>query len=810
MKRWIYFALTSLFFVIAVIIHIFELLEHETMLYSSIVLIIGFVGFFSGLFLIFNYQLQQKIKTLQNRLSMWTKLSYHLNQVGDEIFNELPIGIIAVDEEFEIKWANPHAKTIFDPKMIGKDLVDISPTMHQSALASKVVFLVTIKEEVYEVQYRPEHQFFYLFNVSEREKIKDKYSDHIPALAIIYLDNLDETLASLDVSEQSSLKGDYLGAIADWVERYNGYLKPYGDERMLVFLYRKQLRKMIEDKFDVLDRIRLISSQNQLRVSASIGVSSWDVSYEEQGVYAQNAIELAEKRGGDQVVVNIQDEKIVYFGAKQDVKAKSSRVSIRINAQTIKEFIEQSSTVIVMGHTQTDLDAFGSMLAVYHMAKMSKKQTLIVVDKNQLDQTVSKVYQHLMTDFAMLKDRFITSEQALEMMTPDHLLIVVDSQSPRVVMNRELLDKASKLIVIDHHRASEEGFNASFSYVEPSASSTVELVMELINFYKLGEDIKLLPIEASIMYGGLVVDTNNFTTRTGARTFEVASKLKELGADAADVKIWLRRDLLRTIEISRLLGQVEVFLDRFAFVVTEDIYEDRVLLAQVSDAAMQINGIDASFTIVRIDENTVGVSARSIQDVNVQLLMEYIGGGGHLNSAAAQVKNKTIEEVFNKIKESLTLEYGSGGETMKVILLEDVKGRGTKNQIIEVANGFGQFLISQNKALLATDEAVNKLKAAEEEAKKEYEKYLQLMNKLKSEIDNRKITLPIQTGQDGKLFGSITTKQIAEQFEKEHSILIDRKKIDLQSEINSIGIYTASVTLYRDIRAQFEIHIVEK
>ena len=755
-------------------------------------------------------KIHQKVKTLQNRLSMWTKLSYHVNQVGDEVFNELPIGILALDDEFEIKWANPHAKTIFDPKVTGKLLKDVHPQLHLLAMNNKTTFMVQVKQETYDVIYRPEFKFFYLFNVTEREIVKQRYLDHLPALGIVYLDNLDEALSSLDVLEQSSLKGEYLAAIADWANKYDGFLKPYDDERLVVILYRKQLNLMIQDKFDILDKVRQISTQNQVRISISMGISSWDVDYEELGIYAQNAIELAEKRGGDQVVVNIQDQKIQYFGAKNNASAKSSRVGVRINAQTIRDFIEKSSQVFIMGHNQSDLDAFGSMIAVYHMAKASKKPAFMIIEEPKLDLTTQKVLEVVREELPTFNERLMIPEEAIRQINDTSLLIVVDSQSPKIVMSKEVLEKSQKLIVIDHHRVGEESFDADFSFIEPYASSTIELVMELLGFYNLEDEIEISNIEATVMYGGLIVDTNNFSYRTGSRTFEVASKLKDLGADITAAKLWLRRDLLRTLEINRLLDKVEIYLDRFAFVVTSDIYEDRILLAQVAEALLTINGIDAAFMICRLDVETIGVSARSYQNVNVQLLMEAIGGGGHLNSAAAQVKNQSVSQVYEQIKNYLELEYGGGGVPVKVILLEDVKGKGKKDDLIEVASGYGQFLVTQKKALIANEENIQALNKAKEEAFLSQQRHLALMNKLKSEIDGKKVTLGIQIGQDGKLFGAVTTKQIVEAFDEAHHILIDKKKVELSSDINSVGIYTATVQLHKDIKAVFEVHIIEK
>ncbi|PKK93022.1 MAG: 50S ribosomal protein L9, partial [Tenericutes bacterium HGW-Tenericutes-6] len=476
----------------------------------------------------------------------------------------------------------------------------------------------------------------------------------------------------------------------------------------------------------------------------------------------------------------------------------------------IRDFIEKSSNVLIMGHNQADLDSYGAMMACHHMAQASKKTAYMIVDVEKLDRTSDKIHTLLLDKMPHLKDQFMTSLDALNQINEDSLLIVVDSQSPKIVMSKEVLEKAQKLIVIDHHRVGEETFDAIFSFIEPYASSTIELVMELLNFYNMEEEIRISPLEATIMYSGLLVDTNNFTYRTGSRTFEVASRLKDLGADTIEAKLWLRRDLMRTLEINKLLSTVDIFLDKFAFVVTTEIYDDRILLAQVAEAALSINGMDAAFMITRMDDKTVGISARSYQQINVQILMEAFGGGGHLNSAAAQVQNKSIEEVYEQLKTYLELEYGGGGELMKVILLEDVKGKGKKDDVVEVASGYGQFLITQKKAMAASDENLQALNKAKEEAFAQAQRHIELMKKLKSEIDHKKVTVGIQVGQDGKMFGSVTTKQIVEAFEEAHHILIDKKKVELSSDINSVGIYTATVQLHKDIKATFEVHVIEK
>lgn len=778
------------------------------MLTSFIVITTLLIILLVGIFIFISYSQRKKIDKLNNRLGMWTKLSYHVNQVGDEIFNELPIGILAYDDDFEIKWINNYSNVIFNKNLINLDVEDVNLELYDMLEKNLTRGTVKIEDKLYDVVNKVELRFIYLFDVTEREKLKIKYNEQLPAMGIMYLDNLDESLANLDVSEQSSIRGEYLSAIDDWVTTHKSYLKPYGDDRLVFLTHYKNLENMMKTKFDILESIRNISSANGIRVSLSIGIASWDVPYVELGIYAQNAIDLAEKRGGDQAVVNIQGRKIEYFGAKLDASGKSSRVGARINAQTIRDFIKKASNVFIMGHNQADLDAFGSMLAVYHLAKFDKKEVYKVADFELLDSTVQKVIDEVSERESSINENLITSNEALAKINDDSLLIVVDTQSARIVMNKEVLNAVSNVVLIDHHRVSDEGFEATFSYIEPSASSAIELIIELFSFYEDGA-LSFGPLEASIMYGGLVLDTNNFTVRTGTRTFEVAHKLRELGADPALVKIWLRKDLKRTLGINKLVSSIEVYMDKFAFMVSDEVQMDRIILAQASEEALLIDGLDAAFTIAKVG-NVIAVSARSTPNINVQIIMEYIGGGGHLNSAAAQIDDKTILEVYEEIKKYINIEYNTEGEEMDIILLEDVKGRGKKDQVIKVAQGYGNFLIKQGKAIVATDENVKSLEQTKQEALEREENHLKLMEKLSEEISAKSVNMTIQIGQDGKLFGSITTKAIAEEFEKQNGIHLDRKKIELSSEINSVGIYTATISLHPKVKATFEINVIEE
>lgn len=754
---------------------------------------------------------RKKIKWLETKLEVWNNTSYHVKKAGDVAFNELPVGIILCDDQYEIKWANQYAKQIFQSKLMERPLQSIHTELYNQVKENQEHIMVSIYDKTYDVMFRKEDLLLYFFDVTEREKIKSKYKDRTTALGIIYLDNMEQSLAELDVQQRSELRGKYLGEISDWITNAGGYLKSYSEDRSIIVLDYSQLQTMIKSRFDILTRIREISEENELRVTASMGIACWDVKYEELGTYAQNAIELAEKRGGDQVVVNIQDERIQYFGAKTNAQEKSSKVLVRVMAQTLVEHIEKASNVLIMGHTNTDTDSYGGTLALLKICLSIRNDVRVVIDRPKCDKTVQKLLDLTAKEHVGITKYFVTPKEALDLMDDDTLLVVVDTQSPKIVMNADVLAKTKKLAVIDHHRRGEVTYeNPIFNYVEPYASSSTELIVEMIPF--VNKKVEISALEATLMLAGIIVDTNNFTFRTGSRTFDVASQLKEYGADMIKAKTFLREDIERRKEIAEIETSAEIYFTKYAIVkIPEAQTMDRVLLAQVADRLLEIDGVSASFAIGQLEENLVGISARSYEGVNVQIIMEELGGGGHLNGAAAQLPNISIEEAFKMLYEILEKEELQEGEDkMKIILKEEVKGKGKKDDIVEVADGYANFLIGQGKAIAATADNLKKLKEDKEKQAQEAEHQLQILNKLKDEINNKPINVYIKIGDDGKLFGSVTTKQIAEEFEKAYGIHIDKRKIEIQTDINSLGIYEAEVKLHKDIEAKIEVHVVEK
>ncbi|MBP5835994.1 50S ribosomal protein L9 [Candidatus Phytoplasma meliae] len=753
-----------------------------------------------------------QIKRLKSKLFLWSKLSFHVSQIGEEVLNEWPIGIVLIDAHSqEIHWLNPYANSLLKYPEINTPLKQINEAMALLVSNDDAKTIVTLEKQKFECFYKKELSVFYLFDATEKEEIKQLFLEKTLALSMIAFDNLEESLIRYDLSDQTQIQGEYLSALSDFIEPYEGYLKQLVDNRFLLLLNRQNLDKMMANKFSILDTVRTISHKYQLKVTLSMGVACWNLSYDKLSIYSQNAIELAQKRGGDQVVVNIENEKIKYFGAKIASLSKQSKVSARVNAQNLLDIIKNHPHCFIMGHNYSDLDSLGSMITFYKIALALKPEAnhYIVIDEEKLDKSLIPVYQRFLQQETTPTINIITTQKALKMINFQDLMVIVDTQTKDMVNSPELIALTSNIVIIDHHRATEEIIPSIFSYVESSASSTVELLVEIIDF--LEQEVKITPFEASIMYAGILIDTNAFIYRTSSRTFEVASKLKDWGADAIEVKSWLRKNFANVLEINELISKMEIFMDRFAIICSNKVYDNRSFLAQVAENVLNINDIDAAFMIAKIAKNKIAISARSYNQVNVQTIMEQMEGGGHLNSAATQIEGDNIQTIVDNLKHFLKLEYDERGEkNMEIILLADIPNKGKKHDIIKVNNGYGNFLIQHQKALLADKNNLLQIEQNQLLEKQQQQQHEILMHKLKQEIDDKKITLYIQLGPKGKIYGKITLKQIADQFHKIYNIYIDRKKIILENEIVSTGIYSVDVVLTDKIKATFFLNVIER
>lgn len=762
---------------------------------------------------ILNAKNVEKINWLENRLNVWNSISHHVSAAGDEAFTKLPIGIIVYDASMEVKWANDYAKQVFKSNLINASLDTISAGFIEQLSEGHESLLIQAFDSNYDVVHNVENRILYFFDVTQREETIKKYNNRITAFGIIDIDNLEESLKRYDMQEQSTIRGQILGVISDWLHNNGCCIQTLTNDRMFIVLDHEGLKKMLLDKFSILGVVREISSKNHLKATMSMGIACFDVEADELATIAQNAIELATKRGGDQVVVNIQNEKIQYFGGNTNSLEKNTLVEARMQTMALKEAIETSSNVLIMCHDQADCDAIGSMLGVWHLAQSSNKDARMIFEPELAGVTVQKIFELIKNqEDKTILNGFVNKAAARELIKPNTLLVMTDTQSPKLAMFPDILAKIPNVSVIDHHRASDAGYTETVSYyVESSASSTVELVSEMFLFYN--QNIELEPLVSSIMLAGIVVDTNNFTYRTRTRTFEAASTLNTMGADMILVRRLLRDSYEEEKRLAQALVNAMIYEKRFAIVAEPDdlIIEDRTTLAKISDKLLTIEGIETAFSIGRLEKDLIGISARSIEGVNVQIIMEEMEGGGHFNAAATQIQGTTVEEAKERLLQIIKRDYiDTGDGKMKVILIADVKGRGKKDDILEVANGYGNFLITSNLAVLASDENLKELQRQQAQAKIDNENRRNVLEKLKTEIQGKFITVYIKLGAEGKNFGHITSKYICDEFEAQTGIHLDKKKVELPADINSVGIFTANVRLDKDIIATFEINVIEK
>ncbi|MDV3178907.1 MAG: 50S ribosomal protein L9, partial [Candidatus Phytoplasma australasiaticum] len=369
-----------------------------------------------------------------------------------------------------------------------------------------------------------------------------------------------------------------------------------------------------------------------------------------------------------------------------------------------------------------------------------------------------------------LLKNIINANKANKIINKNSLIIIVDNQHLEILDNNELLNLTDNIIIIDHHRSSEKIISNKFAYIDASASSTVEMIMELIYF--LNHPVYISPLEATIMYGGMIIDTNFFTSRTSARTLEVASRLINMGAESQKIKLWLRQDFDQILEMNRLLSRMEIYMKKFAIITSDKPINDRSFLAKVAENSLNVQNIEAAFVIGELSDNQIGISARSCSDnINVQIIMEQMNGGGHINSAASQIKNSNIDNVLLELKNILKNEYQEGNENMKIILLEDLSDKGKKEEIIQVNPGFGNYLIRTKKALLANPQNIKYLEQNKKIKEEKEQQKIILMTKLKEEIEDKQITFQIKIGPNGEMHGKITPKNIIDELYKSHNIL---------------------------------------
>ena len=590
-------------------------------------------------------------------------LSYRMKRVGEEALLEMPIGILLVNEHWTIEWANPYmARELEFDSIIGENLFTLSEEFHTLVKQEdNKEQTISLSGKKFKILYKPEEKLLYFFDITEQTELETLYYADRSVIAVLFIDNYDELAQGMEDQTRSQLNSMVTSLVNNWGAGYGIYVKRISSDRFIAVLNESILLELEKTKFAILDEIRETTSKLNLSLTLSIGVGAGSSSLVELGQLAQSSLDLVLGRGGDQVAIKQPSGKVKFYGGKTNPAEKRTRVRARVISHALRDLIQDSDQVFVMGHQLPDMDAIGAAVGVRKMAEMNQINGYVVINFDELDQSVTRLMQEVKNK-PELFERFITPEDALSKLTDRTLLVVVDTHKPSMVIDEKLLNRAEKVVVIDHHRRGEEFIsNTMLVYMEPYASSTSELVTELLEYQPKHDKISML--EATAMLAGIIVDTKSFTLRTGARTFEAASYLRTNGADTVLVQRLLKEDIATYIERSKIVQTVEFFREGIAIAHGEETKPySQVLIAQTADILLTMKGVSASFVVAKKDNGDVGISARSMGEINVQVIMEKLGGGGHLTNAACQIKNGMIEIAIEQLKLAI-IEIVEGGQS---------------------------------------------------------------------------------------------------------------------------------------------------
>jgi cyclic-di-AMP phosphodiesterase len=629
------------------IVWIFVLLIVLTAIIFSYQWLLGLVSLlFCGVLAYFTLQAETAFRRELN--TYVGTITHRVKKAGNEVMSGLPIGIILYNDEKRIEWHNPFvAKMLDQESVIGESLYEHFPDLKSKKDKNEKIEL-TIGKLIYQVWVRPEERLLYFREITEQAILAKKYEDEKTAIGIVMLDNLDEATQGMDDQTRSIMLAKVTGEITEWAQKHQIYLRRTSSDRFLILMDQRGLRQLEQTRFEILDDVRDLTIENKLPLTLSVGIASGSEQLMELGQMAQMSLDMSLGRGGDQVTVKV-GQRLSFYGGRTNAVEKRTRVRARVISHALRDLMKESDKVIIMGHRVPDMDSIGAAIGVLKAVQVVGKDGYIVLEG--LNPSIEKVMETISADERLYR-WFITPEQAMQIMTQRTLAVVVDTHKASMVAEPKLLQQTHRVVVVDHHRRSEEFIHdATLVYMEPYASSTCELVTELLQY--INEKLTMEVLEATVLLAGIVVDTKSFSLRTGARTFEAASYLRRNGADSSLIQRLLKEDLNSYIEKADIIKHTETIYEHIALAVAEPNRKySQLMIAQVADTLLNMTNIMASFVISERPDGLIGISARSLGQMNVQLVMERLGGGGHLTNAATQIEG-TLEEATRRLKQIL-------------------------------------------------------------------------------------------------------------------------------------------------------------
>lgn len=624
-------------------------------------IIIGFIALviFVSLHIRFLQDFEDQTTLMQKNFE---NIEETIDSLTKQAVFKMPFPMVIINQDGEINWYN--SKFIKMLEIDGEpenNILDAisSINLNEILSAGDEPLKILYRDNYYQVYVNKvkskdskdrEMLLLYWINRTDLKEAKDTIDKEKIATILLYIDNLDEVKSSVEDSARATITGNVETEIINYFNAYEATVRKYDDDRYLIIANNENLQKIIQKKFDILDRVRDLKVQSIIPLTLSISATTDGETPLKQYEIARNTMDIALGRGGDQAVLR-RGHNYEYFGGKSKAVEKTTKVKARVVGGALRSLIDDASNVVIMPHKNADMDAIGSAIGVVKLVRMRGKTAYIAL--NSVNMSIRNIMARLKEEKSL--NGVVRTEAELSSLIDDKtLLIVVDHHKKSISEAPDLVDQIRDRVVIDHHRRSGEFIESTeLVFLEPYASSTAELVTELFTY--MTDNVVLSKFEAEALLAGITVDTKNFTVQTGVRTFEAASMLRRFGADPEVVKKYFKEDYMVIKNRADIVRQSEIFMDDTIIGILEDKVDNSILIAaQAADEMLSINGMKASFVAVKISNNETHVSARSLGEISVQLIMEKLGGGGHLNQAATRIDlsvDLAVEELKRKIKE---------------------------------------------------------------------------------------------------------------------------------------------------------------
>lgn len=624
-------------------------------------IIIGFIALviFVSLHIRFLQDFEDQTTLMQKNFE---NIEETIDSLTKQAVFKMPFPMVIINQDGEINWYN--SKFIKMLEIDGEpedNILDAisSINLNEILSAGDEPLKILYRDNYYQVYVNKvkskdskdrEMLLLYWINRTDLKEAKDTIDKEKIATILLYIDNLDEVKSSVEDSARATITGNVETEIINYFNAYEATVRKYDDDRYLIIANNENLQKIIQKKFDILDRVRDLKVQSIIPLTLSISATTDGETPLKQYEIARNTMDIALGRGGDQAVLR-RGHNYEYFGGKSKAVEKTTKVKARVVGGALRSLIDDASNVVIMPHKNADMDAIGSAIGVVKLVRMRGKTAYIAL--NSVNMSIRNIMARLKEEKSL--NGVVRTEAELSSLIDDKtLLIVVDHHKKSISEAPDLVDQIRDRVVIDHHRRSGEFIESTeLVFLEPYASSTCELVTELFTY--MTDNVVLSKFEAEALLAGITVDTKNFTVQTGVRTFEAASMLRRFGADPESVKKYFKEDYMVIKNRADIVRQSEIFMDDTIIGILEDKVDNSILIAaQAADEMLSINGMKASFVAVKISNNETHVSARSLGEISVQLIMEKLGGGGHLNQAATRIDlsvDLAVEELKRKIKE---------------------------------------------------------------------------------------------------------------------------------------------------------------